>query len=188
MFQICKPYPLHYLHIHLGICLLMQNYPKVQLPSFCHRRRIFLSAISTPLCSKRSFQQAEKNLQGEGIIFASLSVQVLWNICRSSNRIPVIISYTPISKKKYLVSASLIGNLQKCAMQLPLTLCQDGHPKSCIQYCVSQKHVLPTCPSSTLQDPQLINRHCPATLLYCSHIYQTCCLLVLAVFIPKETS
>lgn len=40
MFQICKPYPLRHLHIHLGICLLMQNYPKVQIPSFCHRLAI----------------------------------------------------------------------------------------------------------------------------------------------------
>lgn len=40
MFQICKLNPFHYLHIHLGICLLMQNYPKVQIPSFCHRLAI----------------------------------------------------------------------------------------------------------------------------------------------------
>lgn len=85
------------------------------------------------------------------------------------------------------MNASITGNLQKRTMQLPLTLCRDGHLKSWIQYCVSQKHVPPTYPSSRLWGPQLINRQCPATLPYCSHTYQICCLLVLAV-IPKEIS
>lgn len=40
LLQICKHTLLHYLHIHLGLCLLMQNCPKVQLPRFCHRPAI----------------------------------------------------------------------------------------------------------------------------------------------------
>lgn len=70
MFQICKPYPLHYPHIHLGICLLIQNYPKVQLPSL-------LSVTIILLYSEEGLQQTEKNLRGESISFASPSLLVL---------------------------------------------------------------------------------------------------------------
>lgn len=185
MFQICKPHPLHYLHIHLGICLLMQNYPKVQLPSFCCG--LATCYQHSPLQQTGFPASREESMWRRHHFCFSFFISALKHL----QKLQPYSCNNPIQPNnyevKYLVNASLIGNLQKCT-NAASTDTLSRHLKSCIQYCASQKHVLPTCPSSRLRGPQLINRQCPVTLPYCSHTYQICCLLVLAVFIPKETS
>lgn len=150
MFQICKPYPLHHLHIHLGICLLMQNCSEVQLPSFCHRLAICYQPSSLQ-------QMGYPASREESVARRHFCLSVFISTLNHLRKLHLYSCNNPVhpnrDKIKYLVNASLIGNLQKRAMQLPLTLCRAGHPKSCVQYCVSQKHVLPTCSSSRLRGP-----------------------------------